>query len=618
MYDQQGTPYIDPTQQGNLDPYHIHQLQLQHGPTPYIDYTQGPYSQEIMKTMVGVKYPINRVVPTTQRSPQPPQRTPQSIPKTQFIPYTTQQYAILPQMAINPRGNPPLLTNYEEDDEPLQIAKNRPRRVPKKPERHIESLPKKRKTPPEIKKPRNYKKKELPFHSPELPHHILKAIFSYLQPLPSMMTFQRVCKYWRDYLISKDPWEPITCLNFSQLRMDHVSQSHIDMVVSRCPNLGHLVFVETVVDEDLCKSLSFVPTLRHVTFAFCQFTNIPLLASCLGTITRLSLCSDMNRGPGLTLEELNTLVAGAKNLKDLDFEWSKIREDLNKVPELSHLGLTGSHESFKSDIPSQFALQLIAVYRKYDLSPNSHYFIQQMQKDLAQDWVFAHSAILLGLDVNSYVNKENDTLLHLEMKKAEAIMAKWKRLRREISAFHTFTVEHLNKQREEWELQVAEITTHIVFLLSHEANIKQKNSRKRSCLDMGTDIDNEIASVHFFQEDRPVDDDDDEDEVKTTIPIFPFSERYFGELFDSCAIMLPKKRRNRTIIKKKPVVVVELEDIIEDIDDADEEDEENEESIVEEKEHEKSKKTVVEEEEKEENSSILLGDPLDDTHTYLK
>lgn len=491
----------------------------------------------------------------------------QQIPQIQQI--QTQYHQTQHIQQIQPQFQPQIqqtqqvqqIQQVEEEEEMLQIAKNRPRRTPKKVNRDYEPKEKRKVVvqqteSPRPKRTRSIKKKEPAFVCPKLPDEALNSIFSFLQPLPHFISHQRVCKYWNDFLKGQNLWNSVKYLNFSYLKMEKVSQQDIDRVFKDAKNIKQLIFSDTIVDEELAKSISTLNQLEHLTFAFCLFNDIQRLALSIGTVKRLSFCSDQNT-PGITLNDLKLLVYGAKNLKELDFEWSKIMEDLNIVPEFKHLRLTGSHESLKSPLKSQFALQLIQVYKKYDLSPNTIFFLDQLQQDLYLDWNFVHSATLLGLDVNIPIDNDKNTLLHLEMKKAEELMKSWNKLRREFLGFqHENPNEVLKKRKEEWELSMNDFSDKIVFLLMHEANITLKNSKKRSCQDIGKEIDNEVATIEFLQEEKRYASDSDE-EVHIIVPPCPFKNRHFEYVFNQNFIKVPKKKKFKKRKIEQPEILTE-------------------------------------------------------------
>jgi hypothetical protein len=396
----------------------------------------------------------------------------------------------------------------------------------------------------------------------ELPKNVLENIFSFLRPLPDFITMQRVSQTWNQILKSQSLWDTISTLNFSFLKMEKVSQDDVEFVVGASRNIKKLIFSDATIDEDLCNYIGSVKTIESLTFAFCLFSNISSFSNCLPYVQQLIIFMEANSG-GFNIRDVKTFVANAKNLKELSLLWTRIPDDLNQALEFSNIKVVTTYTPFKNDqwiLPfdvdkKKFGENFLKIIAKLDISPNTYSVIDQLQQDLYKDWNFVEKALRLGLDANVIIDTEKNSLLHFEMTKAEAVMENWNQLRREILGFQHETPESvIISKKNSWAMETKVFSDEIIFLLAHEANIHHKNQRKKSPLDVGKGIDNEIAAVEFLQEAKKYssDSEDSEEDQAAVITVFPFGNSYFQALFSKHFIQIPKKKKRKIIQKEKP------------------------------------------------------------------
>eukprot|EP01080_Neovahlkampfia_damariscottae_P012136 gene12136-5627_t len=569
------TAGYDPSQ--NLNPQQLHEFWQRMGfnlkypinkmPQQFQQFQQqqqqlqlGRQQQQQMQQRAPQQPPQPRIfIPQQQQQQQQPQQSPQQQQQQQ-------QQQQLQQVSVQNRNI--LFTEQPEDEDILQIAKNRPRRTPKKVNRDYDPYAgqKKRKSVERKQLPIKKQKIVSPqidegYKCPELPDNVLKTIFQYLQPLPDYISCQRVAQSWNKILKSQKLWDGITTLNFSTLRMEKVTQDDVDFVLGASRNVKRLIFADATIDEDVCKSIENTKSIESLTFAFCLFPSIQGLANSLKNIKQLIIFMEANPG-GLTLNDIKTINGQARNLKELSLLWTRIREDLNQNLEFSHLKVVTTYTPFKNDqwvLPFDvdkkiFGEHFTKILRKLDISANTYSVVDQLQQDLYKDWNFVKNSLKLGLDANVLIDQEKNTLLHFIMTKAEKIMESWNQLRREILGFQHETPDSvIQSKKNSWSMETQTFSEEIIFLLEHEANVHQKNSRKKSAFDVGKGIDNEIAAVEFLQEAKKYSSDSDEsdEDQAAVITVFPFGNSYFQTLFSKHSISIPKKKK-RKIVKPKP------------------------------------------------------------------
>jgi hypothetical protein len=390
----------------------------------------------------------------------------------------------------------------------------------------------------------------------------LENIFSFLRPLPDFISMQRVSQTWNQILKSQSLWDTISTLNFSFLKMEKVSQDDVEFVVGASRNIKKLIFSDATIDEDLCNFIGSVKTIESLTFAFCLFSNVLSFSNCLHYVQQLIIFMEANSG-GFNIRDMKTFVSNAKNLKELSLLWTRIPDDLNQALEFSNIKVVTTYTPFKNDqwiLPfdvdkKKFGENFLKIIAKLDISPNTYSVIDQLQQDLYKDWNFVEKALRLGLDANVIIDTEKNSLLHFEMTKAEAVMENWNQLRREILGFQHETPESvIISKKNSWAMETNVFSQEIIFLLAHEANIHHKNQRKKSPLDVGKGIDNEIAAVEFLQEAKKYssDSEDSEEDQAAVISVFPFGNSYFQALFSKHYIPIPKKKKRKIIQKEKP------------------------------------------------------------------
>jgi len=402
---------------------------------------------------------------------------------------------------------------------------------------------------------------EPPVNPVVLPDKVLGTIFSFLPALPYYIGCRRVCKNWYEYLIKESSWENVDTLCFSGLKMENVTQEHIDYVFRLCKNgLRKLIFSDSLYDESLIRSVNQHKTLEELVLGFCVFENIPHFSASLvelPNLRKLIIVHETNENQQFTRNEIFTIVQNVPSLQELSLEWSRMTEqDLYQLKMYfasakPSLIFNYSKKPNPEEDRVGFARELVSMFRRTGLNANTYTYIDNLIEETSCDYDTFAEGLKMGLSPNIVVDERyKDTMLHILMKEAREMLNDWSKTRREISGYrHTNPKQTLLNKKAKWDKQAAVLLSRLRTVLAFGGNITARNSKKETPLEIGKHIDSDIEVDKYMlqQEGKIID-----------LGIYPFEDSIFTKTFTYYYGKLPgKKRRARKGRKKKIVKVIE-------------------------------------------------------------